>query len=400
MTTQIEVTPTPTTLPTEVTVVVTRDRLIVEDGIGTLYTPVSDDGVTAVFKGTVDPIHGDFLTITSSGVDAAETTLEVIHPPVKKERTFGTRDRSGRPNPWGGPVVIEYDVAGFGNDLTKVDLGGLIKAIAAAKATKAYAAVLRLNGGMGESAAAKTKFGSVTLSDPQGVRPSFTTVNFTNPLYLNRVRQINDAVASVIEDDDFIREMFMWWCGTEFSVEWPILNASLAANRTAWLRAGYNQQEHIAMILGSPALFAESFKRTLFATFMPMGFQRFDASGVKQDMTVNTAFLDAVVLHQSDGVLGVDNADLASYGPNRPSIYTLAKKYHDEHGLARTDQTVITVKMQGGAPGVQKFFGQANLVLAIADGVYCIEHPRGSGMTVAQFTAANKQLTDAGATNP
>lgn len=387
--TQISAEPNPTQLPAEVTVTVVREPVTVEDGIGTVYRQVSDDGQTAVFKGTVEPIHGDFLTITAS--DGTETTLKVEHPIVVKDRTLGMCDRGGHPNPAGASVVVHVPLWQIAPDTHTLNMAPLIKAISAAKAAGASGCVLSLDGGMAESVDAKKVFGSVHLTDPQGVRPAFDTVAFWTPAYQQYAKSVNDSVALVIEDDPFVREMMMWWNGTEFSPEWPIRNASTQVNRDAYVKAKYDVLQDVKNILAAPEMFAASFKKTLMTTWMPMGFQRMTATSVKQDFTVNVGYLDQVVLHTPNAILGVDNADLKSYGPNRPQVYQLALDYH-RAGLRRRDQTVIADKMQGGPAGVATFFGQANLALAIADGVYAIEYPRGSTMTQAQFVNAHKQL--------
>lgn len=315
---------------------------------------------------------------------------------TKKPRTLGMCDRHGKPNPPGASVSVHVLIKDIAPTHTTLNMAPLIAAIKAAKATGASGMTLSLDGGMSESDDAKKFYGSVALADPQGVRPSFTTVSFWKANYQARAKVINAAVAAVIDSDPFVQEFMMWQNGTEFSPEWPIRNASLAVNRDAWFKAGYNQAMDVANILAAPADHARAFKNTLFVTWMPMGFQAMSTLGVKQDKLlpggVNATFLDNMVLHTPDGILGIDNADLASYGTGRPPIYELALAYH-RAGLRRRDQTVTADKMQGGPKGVAVFFNKDNLTRATTDGVYAIEYPGPiSNLTPAQYLAAHKQL--------
>lgn len=317
---------------------------------------------------------------------------------TKKARTLGMCDRHGKPNPPGASVSVHVLVKDIAPTHTTLDMKPLTAAIAAAKATGASGMTLSLDGGMSESDDAKKFYGSVALADPQGVRPSFTTVRFWTAAYQLRAKAINKAVAAIIDPDPFVRETMMWWNGAEFSPEWPIRNASIQVNRDAYAKAGYDVNLDVGNILAAPAVHAAIYPNTLFCTWMPMGFQRMTATTVKQDMTVNVAFLNNMLANTPTGILGVDNADLASYGPGRPPIYQLAYDYHAK-GLRRRDQTVIAAKMQGGPAGVKTFFAKANLDLAIADGVYAIEYPAPiSNLTAAQYLAAHKQLLAGAAT--
>lgn len=309
------------------------------------------------------------------------------------------RDRGGQPHPAGAPVAVHVPISAIAPDHRTLDMDPLKVAIEAAKRAGAGSCVIALDGGTEESDDAKAFFGSVSLVDPQGTRPPHVTVLFSTAAYQERAEEIVAATAAVVDLDPFCREYGYWWNGAEFSMEWPIREGSNATNRAAWLGTrGYDVDRDAANCVAGPAMYARHFTATRFYTWMPMGFQRISASGVKQDMTVNRAFLDQMLEHTPTGVLGVDNADLKSYGPGRPPIYELALEYARK-GLARFDQTVTAVKMPG-APAVQQFFAQPNLALMAGDLVYGMEYPRGSGMSEAQFQAAHDYLTNASKGTP
>lgn len=380
--------------------VVSRPLPTVSDDAGNTWTLVATDADTATYQATMGAAGTvEVMAAQSGAIEFADVVVAVPPPPVKP-RTVGICDRAGStPYTPGAPTVVHVLASDIAPTATSLDMGPLKAAIARAKAAGASACTLSIDGGVGESDDAKRVFGSVTLSDPQGLRPDHTTVAFWTPAYQARAKAINDAVAAVIEPDPFVREFMGWWNGAEFSPEWPIREASSPTNRAAWLKApGYSAAVDAANVVAMPQMFAASFKATRFCTWMPMTFQWVTPAGTldrAQGEAVNRVFLDAMLKWTPTGVLGVDNADLASYGPNRPPIYALALEYANK-GLARRDQTVITDKMQGGAAGVVKFFGQANLALATADKVYAIEPPRPkTSLTAAQWKAAHDQLVAA-----
>lgn len=337
-------------------------------------------------------------TVTiGAGGSTTTRTVPVTGPSVVKPRTLGMRDRGGQPHPAGASVAVHVPISAIAPDHRSLDMDPLKRAIAAAKKAGAGSCTIALDGGTEESDDAKAFFGGVTLVDPQNdpKHPPHTTVLFSTQDYQERAEEIIAATAAVVDADPFCREYGYWWNGAEFSMEWPIREASTAVNRATWLGTkGYDVDQDAANCVNGPAIYARHFQQTRFYTWMPMGFQRISASGVKQDMTVNRAFLDQMLTHTPDGVLGVDNADLKSYGPGRPAIYELALEYARK-GLARFDQTVTAVKMPGPA-AVQQFFAQPNLALMAGDLVYGMEYPRGSGMTEAQFQAAHDYLTSEG----
>lgn len=348
------------------------------------------------FVGTVTDAAGNTATAT--------VTVVVTGGAVPKPRTLGMRSRNGKPSPPGAPVAVHVAISAIAPTHNTLNMTPLRNAIAAAKATGAAGCNLSLDGGVGESDDAKGFFGSVSLIDPQGLRPDHVTVLFSTPAYQQRAEEITAAVAAVVEPDPFVREMMMWHNGAEFSPEWPIREAGSPSNRATWLTTpGYDVDQDAANIVAMPEMYSRYFHQTRVSTWMPMGFQRItgtpSSSKVTQDYTVNRAFLDNMVRWQPSlfaWALGVDNADLNSYGPNRPTIYALALEYADR--LLRTDQTVTTVKMGADGPAaVAQFFSTPNLAKMVADKVYCIEFPAASGMTAAQFQAAHDYIvTNAG----
>lgn len=335
---------------------------------------------------TVNVRAGDGSTTTR--------TVRITEAPQAKPRTLGMRDRGGRPHPAGASVAVHVPISAIAPDHRTLNMDPLKVAIAAAKKAGAGACTIALDGGTQESDDAKAFFGSVSLVDPQGTRPNHVTVLFSTPAYQARAEEIIAATAAVVDPDPFCREYGLWHNGAEFSMEWPIREGSNATNRAAWLGTkGYDPDADAAYCVAAPAMYARHFTTTRIYTWMPMGFQRMSAAGVKQDMSVNRAFLDQFLKWCPTGVLGVDNADLKSYGPGRPAIYELALEYARK-GLARFDQTVTAAKMPGAA-AVQQFFSEPNLRLMAADLVYGMEYPVGSGMTEAQFQAAHDYLTNA-----
>jgi hypothetical protein len=190
----------------------------------------------------------------------------------------------------------------------------------------------------------------------------------------------------------------MWENGWEFTGEWPIRQASNATNRQQIIAAGFDYRLDQAAILSSVDAYAELFPTTLVYSWMPMAYQTVLPDGSLDTDANRQAFNEQWIAKfwrvlGPRAVLGVDNADLKSYGPNRPWIYALAYRYA-LLGMKRRDQTVTATKL-GGATGCAQFFDTPNLQNMAADLVYAIEYPAGSGLSVAQMQAAHDYLTAA-----
>jgi hypothetical protein len=321
-----------------------------------------------------------------------------LPPPVQvkaKAISVGILTRDGRPLPAKAGTIVHVPLSSLAPSGTTFNAKVLTDAIAAAKTIGAASATLSVDGGSEESDANKKAYGQVTLQDPQGTRPPHSVIAMWKDDYQAHIKDLLPKIADVVEDDPFVREVMYSWGGAEFSVEWTIREASTPANRQAWLSQGFDAELDMANILAAPAMFkAAGFAKTRMAVFTSMFYQHIYPDGtMKQDKDFTAKWLDAATTLLPNIVLGINNADLASYGPNRPEIYNVMLAYAQK-GFARHDQTVTAVKM-GGTTGCVKFFGQANLALMTKDLVFAQEPPRGWGLTTAQVQAAQDQLVAA-----
>lgn len=315
-------------------------------------------------------------------------------PPKTKEPISALVPRTGEPILPGGHTITHVSMDALSVGSSSWDMSALKAAISASKNSGATACCLSIDGGSEDSQAAKNFYGVVTLNDPQGTRPPHTVVKFWTGDYQARITSLLAQVADVVEDDPFVREVMMSWNGAEFSVEWTIREMSTQQNRDAWKAAGYDVNADMANIADAASMFDHAgFLSTKMAAFNSMFFQHLYANGtMRQDQAFTRTVLErwAALLGPARLVLGVNNADLASYGPARPAIYSLMLEYAQQ-GYERHDQTVTAVKM-GGAAGCQKFFAKPNLDLMIADLVFTQEPPRGWGLSTAQVQFAQGYL--------
>jgi len=335
-------------------------------------------------------------------VSAAGETATVNYATALKVQTAGMCNRQGQGGqPPGSSIVVHVPLSQLAPDTHTFKPKVLTDAIAAAEATGAYACAVALDGGASESADAMSVFGSLSLTDPQGTRPPTVTVKTWTPDYQAYAASINERVAPIIEAEPFVREFIMWENGWEFTGEWPIRQASNATNRQQIIAAGFDHNLDEAAILASVDKYAGWFKSTLVYSWMPMAYQRVLANG-SLDSNANRQAFNAAWLAKfwqvlgPRAVLGIDNADLNSYGAGRPYPYDVAYQYA-QLGMKRRDQTVTAAKM-GGATGCAQFFAAANLQKMAADLVYAIEYPAGSGLSASQMKAAHDYLTAEAAT--
>lgn len=332
-------------------------------------------------------------------VDGSTFVLPINVAGSLKTQTFGMCNRQAKGGqPPGSSIVVHVPLSQLAPDTHTFKPNVLTDAIAAAKATGAYACSIALDGGASESADAMSVFGSLTLTDPQGTRPPTITVKTWTPEYQAYAASINERVAPIIEAEPFAREFIMWENGWEFTGEWPIRQASNATNRSQILAAGFDYRLDQAAIMASIDKYAALFKSTLVYSWMPMAYQTVLPNG-NLDTDANRKAFNAQWLAKfwqvlgPRAILGIDNADLASYGPNRPYPYDIAYQYA-LLGMKRRDQTVTAAKM-GGNAGCAQFFDTPNLQKMAADLVYAIEYPAGSGLSVAQMQSAHSYLTTA-----
>lgn len=338
-------------------------------------------------------------TLQSASGDTQTRTLPLTGGTSQlKAQTAGMCNRQGKGGlPPGSSIVVHVPLSQLAPTVGAFKANVLTDAIAAAKATGAYACSVALDGGASESADAMSTFGTVTLGDPQGVRPPTITVRTWLPDYQAHVVDVMAQAAPIVEADPFCREFIMWENGWEFTGEWPIRQASTQANRDAMLAAGFDHALDEAAILSSVDRYAAWFESTLVYSWVPMAYQRvlpngsLDSNANRQAFTAQWVAKFWQVLGPQ-AVLGVDNADLQSYGPGRPYPYDLAYQYA-QLGMKRRDQTVTAAKM-GGATGCAEFFDTPNLQLMAGDLVFAIEYPSGSGLTVTQMQTAHDYLAD------
>jgi hypothetical protein len=340
------------------------------------------------------------ITAVVRSADGAERTYTLPQAaPALKAQTVGMCNRQGKGGqPPGASIVVHVALADLAPTVGTFKASVLTDAIAAAKATGAVACSVALDGGASESADAMSTFGSLTLTDPQGVRPPTVTVKTWTPDYQAYAASINAQAAPIVEAEPFAREFIMWENGWEFTGEWPIRQASNATNRQQIIAAGFDYRLDQAAILANIDQAAELFPSTLVYSWMPMAYQTVLPDG-SLDTTANRQAFNAQWLAKfwqvlgPRAVLGIDNADLKSYGPTRPYPYDVAYQYA-LLGMKRRDQTVTAAKM-GGSSGCAQFFDTPNLAKMAADRVYAIEYPAGSGLSVAQMQAAQDYLATA-----
>lgn len=337
------------------------------------------------------------VVVDVPGYPPTPATASVRSSPTVKPRTIGMRDRNGVPCVPGAPVSVHVNVSAIAPDHTRINLDPLKNALDRARAAGAGGCVLSLDGGVRESDDAKAFFGAVHLADPQNPNTTYDSVAFWTPEYQARAEEIVAATVELVEPDPLVREYLMWWNGTQFSHEWPIRQAAYKPNITAYYAAGYDADVDIANIVAAPAVLARYLRSTRFATWVPMDLQHMQPNGtMRQDAAVTTAFLDQVVALHPDAVLGIDNSDRTVYPAPRTGVYRTLLTYHQQHGMARADQTATAAKV-GGPAAVQQLFDPTGpyLPAMVGDGVFTQEYPVGSGMTRAQFQAAHDYMTAA-----
>ena len=215
-------------------------------------------------------------------------------------------------------------------------------AIAKARADGATGYVLRPQGGLAAPGWLKAITGTITVTDPQGVRPPFTTADVSHPAHVDWCKSVDQWLAGLYDDDPMCREYTWWAHGTEFAEEPTIRQLSDAANRAAYRAAGWSSEVDMAAQLEYLTWFPREsgWHRTPLQVFVQMGYQRLRPDGsMYQDWTHTESILTTARLHNPDAVLGVNNADQRSYvAPDR--VYELVGTY----GGARRDQTVTWKK--------------------------------------------------------
>lgn len=256
------------------------------------------------------------------------------------------------------------------------------------------ASILRPQGGLAAPGWLMDAAGTVTVSDPQGIRPSFTTARVWNPYYRERARLLDLALAAEFDDDPHFRGITYWWAGTEFAEEPCIRQLGDATNRAAYAKAGLKSDVDFAQQLDDLHWLAHDsgWRRTPLQVFTSMPHQRLTSTGgVFQDKAFTTLFVSTLRALIPDSVLGVNNADQNSYpvhGHAGGWVYSLLAPY----GGPRADQTVTYKKL--GPDPVQALRDTINDFIAVRGRT--LELPSGYvAMPASELAAFNARIVAA-----
>lgn len=309
-----------------------------------------------------------------------------------KARVAGIVDRGGRPALPGACVVIQFNHADAETSQGVYNWAVIDNAIAASISAGAVGVRLRPSSGEWAPAWAKKAFGTVHIVDAQ-TGAAWDSVRFWTPGFQAAAKAFDAAMAARYDSNNRVREVMAWPNGSEYSCETMLRQFGPAANRQAYLAAGYSSAVDQANILAWVDHFATTWTRTHMQTWVSSCFQQINASGTSSQ---NYAFAEAYMRHcvavMPDAGIGINNSDLVSYqNPPSSKIYQIALKVHQDTGARRGDQTATTVKI-GGKIAVAKMFSGSNLALMIASGVRSQEWPAANGLTAAQISTAHKAL--------
>lgn len=320
--------------------------------------------------------------------------VDPTEPPVARDKAHiaGMVSRNGHPVVDGGHVVIEWVHALVEPARGVYDFSSIDRAIADAKDDGATGVRLRGESGMSAPGWAKSLYGVVHVVDPQKVRPAFDTVRWWLPQFQADCLALDAALAARYDDDDFVFESMLWSHGSEFSTEWNIHQAGDKANRAAYAAAGYDYHQDQANILAGVEAFATTWKRTHLHTWVSKVFQVITPAGEKED---DPDFTEAVIRKVAEVLptasIGPNSADNSKgSGVDQPTDahYAMCWRLSQELGLRLAIQTATAKKVGDCAA----FFSATNMQAAKANHVASIEVPAASGLSKAQYQAAQDAL--------